>query len=293
MIARQSDVFGVTRMSLEVCVLASGSGGNCTVVRTPGGVVLVDAGIGPRTTAIRMNGTGATVRDITAICLTHLDRDHFSLGWVGTIRSRGIRVFCHIDRMDDLIRMSDGQLDGHVIGFDDSFEPVPGVSARGIQLAHDREGSHAFLIEGFDCRVGYATDLGRVPAELIEMFVDLDLLAIESNYDPRMQHESPRPWFLKQRITGGSGHLSNEQALAAVREILNRCERNGSRLPAHIVLLHRSRQCNCPNLVRQLFSRDARIAPRLTLAEQFERSSWLRVLPSRALVGEQLMIGWG
>jgi len=49
-----------TRMSLELCILASGSGGNCAVVRTPAGIVLIDAGIGPRTTAARMNGTGAT-----------------------------------------------------------------------------------------------------------------------------------------------------------------------------------------------------------------------------------------
>ena len=71
--------------------------------------------------------------------------------------------------------------------------------------------------------------------------------------------------------------------------MLDRCVR----LPAHIVLLHRSRECNCPALVRKLFSRDARIADRLTLAEQFERSEWLRPSPLRPLVGEQLVLGWG
>lgn len=280
-------------MSLEFCVLASGSSGNCTVVRTPGGVVLIDAGIGPRTTAMRMNGTGAHVRDVRAICLTHLDRDHFSLGWANLIASRGIRVFCHAERLGYLIELLGDELCDNVIGFNDAFEPLDGVRVEPVALAHDRAGSHGFLIEGFGCRVGYATDLGHVPAELIERFVDLDVLAIESNYDPQMQHESSRPWFLKQRIMGGFGHLSNEQALAAVRQILDGCEKHGARLPAHIVLLHRSRQCNCPNLVRKLFSRDARIAPRLTLAEQFERSNWLRPRPSPTLFGEQLMLGWG
>jgi phosphoribosyl 1,2-cyclic phosphodiesterase len=280
-------------MSLELCVLASGSGGNCTVVRTPAGVVLVDAGIGPRTVAARMNGTGATVRDVIAICLTHLDRDHFSTGWIATIRTRGIRVYCHADRVSDLLKICGGELEENVVGFDGAFEPLAGIRMDPIALAHDREGSHGFVIEGFGCRVGYATDLGRVPAELVERFVDLDMLAIESNYDPLMQDQSPRPGFLKQRIMGGRGHLSNEQALAAVRQILDRCERTGSPIPAHIVLLHRSRQCNCPNLVRKLFSRDARIAPRLTLAEQFEPSGWLRARPAQAVAGEQLMLGWG
>lgn len=280
-------------MSLELCVLASGSGGNCTVVRTPKGIVLIDAGLAPRTAAQRMDGSGARVRDVIAICLTHLDRDHFSSGWAGLICSRGIRLFCHSERVGQLLEICEGELhDEHVIGFDGPFEPTEGVRVEPIALAHDQEGSHGFLIEGFGSRVGYATDLGHVPMELIERFVDLDVLAIESNYDPRMQEESPRPYFLKQRITGGRGHLSNEQAFEAVRKILDRCQRTGVRLPSHVVLLHRSRQCNCPKLVQSLFSRDARIAPRLTLAEQFSRSPWLRTRPSRALVGEQLMLAW-
>jgi hypothetical protein len=92
---------------------------------------------------------------------------------------------------------------------------------------------------------------------------------------------------------GGAGHLSNEQAFDAVRGILDRAEKRRRRLPRHIVLLHRSRDCNCPRLVRKFFSRDARIAPRLTLAEQFERSEWLRIRPSQPLVGEQLALAWG
>lgn len=280
-------------MSLELCVLASGSSGNCTMVRTPAGLLLLDAGIGPRTTAARMNGTGAHVRDVKAICLTHLDRDHFSLGWTNLIASRGVHVFCHSSRVTDLLDLLGEDLRDSIAGFEEAFEPMEGLHVDPITLAHDRTGSHGFLIEGFGCRIGYATDLGRVPPELVERFIDLDVLAIESNYDPLMQEQSGRPYFLRQRIMGGRGHLSNEQALAAVRQILDRCERHGARLPAHIVLLHRSRQCNCPNLLRKLFSRDARIAPRLTLAEQYQRSAWLRSRPAPALMGEQLMLGWG
>lgn len=279
-------------MSMEFCVLASGSGGNCTVVRTPGGAILIDAGIGPRITAHRLSGTGVLVRHIKAICLTHLDRDHFTPAWANTIRAMAIRVFCHADRVRDLRELCFGKLDS-IYGFEGAFEPTDGIVIRPIPLAHDRTGSHGFVIEGHGCRAGYATDLGRVPAELVERFVDLDLLAMESNYDMQMQQDSPRPSFLKQRITGGRGHLSNDQALAAVRQILDRCQSRGMRMPAHIVLLHRSRQCNCPNLVRRMFSRDSRIAPRLTLAEQFQPTGWMRVRDSRPLVGEQLVLGWG
>jgi phosphoribosyl 1,2-cyclic phosphodiesterase len=285
-------------MSLELCVLASGSSGNCSVVRAPGGVILIDAGIGPRTTAKRMNGTGVTLRDVRAICLTHLDSDHFSANWVNTIVKLGIRVHCAGNRVDEVIRRAELEVADAfarlVFPFDlEPFDMLDGVRLRPLRFAHDREGSHGFIIESCGCRIGYATDLGRVPVTLIDDFADLDVLAIESNYDPQMQLSSARPYFLKQRIMGGQGHLSNQQAFDAVRAVLDRCERSGVRLPSHIVLLHRSRDCNCPKLLRQLFARDARIVPRLTLAEQFEPSGWLKIRQRAPLLGEQLSLAWG
>jgi ribonuclease BN (tRNA processing enzyme) len=77
-------------MSLDLCILASGSCGNCSVIRAPSGTLLIDAGIGPRTTAKRLDGTGSQLRDVRAICLTHLDRDHFSPTWTDTIIRLGI-----------------------------------------------------------------------------------------------------------------------------------------------------------------------------------------------------------
>ena len=282
-----------TRMSLQFCFLASGSGGNSTLVRTPSGVMLIDAGMGPRTTSARMNGTGVSAADISAVCLTHLDRDHFNLSWRGFLIRRGIPIYCHRSRVADLSRIAgDSAFTALLRPFGEApFEPLPGVRCSGIDLVHDADGSHGFVIQAFGSRAGFATDLGHVPNHLIERFEQLNLLALESNYDPEMQQASDRPYFLKQRIMGGRGHLSNQQAFEAVRKILDRCERRRKRLPDHIVLLHRSRQCNCPKLLRSLFERDMRIVKRLTLAEQDGRTGWLGL--SKAEIGEQLLLGWG
>ena len=281
-------------MSIEVCVLASGSLGNCTILRAPTGVMLIDAGIGPRTTARRLDGTGVCLRDVRAICLTHLDSDHFRPSWLGTMLNRGIRVFCHRSRVDDLLSVLDHEAaEKLVTGFDGEFAPLDGLCVRALPLAHDRAGSHAFVIDGFHCRLGWATDLGRVPRDLHQHSIDLDLLALESNYDREMQLASARPWLLKNRIMGGAGHLSNDEAFRTICSILDQCQRKRRRLPHHIVLLHRSRDCNCPRRLRRLFERDERIAPRLTLAEQFHRSEWLRIRPSTPLVGEQLALAFG
>jgi phosphoribosyl 1,2-cyclic phosphodiesterase len=275
-------------MSLELCVLASGSAGNAAILRSPAGVLLIDAGIGPRTLAKRLEGTGVRPADIAALCLTHLDGDHFSPRWASTIRRLGIPIYCHANKIDSLALCSP-DLVPFIRPFNvASFSPIDGLTCDPIHFAHDRLGSHGFVVDGFGYRIGYATDLGRVPPYFFDRFRDLDCVALESNYDPQMQANSARPRFLKRRITGGQGHLSNLQALAAIRKLLDRARR----LPDHIVLLHRSQECNCPALVHRLFSTDRRIASRLTLAQQHERSPWLGRTDRHPYLGEQLTLAF-
>jgi phosphoribosyl 1,2-cyclic phosphodiesterase len=280
-------------MSLELCVLASGSSGNCSVVRSATGVFLIDCGIGPRVAAARLAGTGVSIDQITAVCLTHLDRDHFNSLWTSTLANRRIRIFCPADRVLQLLSFNGtARLESLVMPFDhEAFEPVPGVIARTLRLAHDDTGSHAFHFSTDRSSIGYATDLGSVPAALIEHFDGVDLLAIESNYDPEMQRGSGRPVFLQRRIMGGHGHLSNQQAMAAVKAVFDRCQRHRRSLPRHVVLLHRSQQCNCPDRIRDLFHADPRLVGRLVLSEQHSRTEWMKGSDaSRSRLGEQLSL---
>ena len=294
-------------MSLDLCILASGSAGNCSVVRSPRGVLLIDGGLGPRSIDQRLRAAGAGVRadDVAGVCLTHLDRDHLSRNFVTWLGRRGIPVFCHADKVPLLYAMARRQTvtlrNVHPFA-GDTFEPIDGLKVEPVPLAHDADGSHGFVLSVRERgpgsaarRIGFATDLGRVPPSLIERFCahgGLDVLAIESNYCPRMQMTSPRPAFLKHRIMGGHGHLSNQQALAAVRQTLDRHQALDLELPGNIVLLHRSRECNCPDRVREVFAADARAAARLVLAEQGEPTGWLRrrsgVPPAR-----QMTFAWG
>ena len=273
-------------MSLELCILASGSAGNAAIVRSPGGVLLIDAGIGPRSLSERIEGTGVSLTDIRALCLTHLDGDHFTPRWSSTLLRQNIPIHCHVNKVAGLA-LNCPELVPHIRSFDTAqFSPIDGIICDPIHFAHDSLGSHGFVIDGFSYRIGYATDLGRVPRSLFSRFRDLDCIALESNYDPQMQADSGRPWFVKRRIAGGHGHLTNPQAFNAIRKILDRARR----LPDHIVLLHRSQECNCPDLLRTLFSSDFRIAPRLTLAEQQERSPWLGRKNRAPIAGEQLTL---
>jgi phosphoribosyl 1,2-cyclic phosphodiesterase len=281
-------------MSLSLSILASGSAGNCGLIRGPSGVMLIDCGIGPRAAASRMKGLGVSPGEIAAICLTHLDSDHFNDNWVRFVVRHGISIHCHQSRVRELAEgVGDDEFAAQIVPFNGSaFSTLANVWLRPIKLSHDAHGSHGFLISCGESRIGYATDLGRVHAELIGSFTGAHVVAIESNYDPEMQEASARPWFLKQRIMGGRGHLSNREALAAVRQLLDRAEREGKGLPRHIVLLHRSRECNCPKLLWETFCADARIAPRLVLSEQHCATGWMRTGASGPYVGTQLELQW-
>jgi len=283
---------------MDLCVLASGSSGNCSVIRSEDAAFLVDCGIGPRITAGRLTGTGVSLSQLRAICVTHLDRDHCNVAWMATVVSQQMKLFCPADRVAELLHFfSDARMRPLVVPFrpDEPFEPVPGLTATTTRLAHDRSGSHAFHFTSDAGSIGYATDLGHVPPTLIDRFCGIDLLAIESNYDPQMQRASGRPVFLQNRIMNGGGHLSNDQALTAVKNLFDRCAKHGHSLPSQVVLLHRSRQCNCPKLLKQTFERDRRIGPRLVLTEQYSRTEWIsaRRGPKISWIGEQLSLQFG
>ncbi len=283
-------------MNLELCVLASGSSGNASIVRAGPEAILIDAGIGPQTADRRMTGTGLDISSIRAIVLTHLDGDHINPAWFRVMLRQKVPLFIprnqlkllrRLARLEDVLKpvMQLTRL------FDqDVFYPVSTVSCTPIRLEHDKKGSFGFLLQSQQTRLGYATDFGRAPSELVELFAGAGILAIESNYDPEMQLQSRRPERLKKRIMGGAGHMSNPDALELVQNILDRTlEKYGpEHQPHHVVLLHRSRQCNCPIKLTALFQTDARIAPILTLSHQYQRTEWMGAPDRKALPGEQL-----
>jgi len=286
-------------MAMELCILGSGSTGNATILRASTGTIMLDAGLGPRVTAKRLQNTGTRVDDVKAVVLTHLDSDHFSCNWVNTFVAAGVQVYVHASRVNHLHHITSdcgentSKFAALIRPFVDTFEPLPRVTFSPLAFTHDQYGSHGFVIEHGDRKIGFATDLGRVPPYLVERFTGVDILAIESNYDPHMQVNSGRPRFLTDRIMGGYGHLSNNEAMTAVKAVFDRCEKSLRRLPSHVVLLHRSRDCNCPNLLREFFSKDPRIAPRLTLAEHTTPTGWLSPSPREPVKGEQMSLMFG
>lgn len=286
---------------MQLCVLGSGSSGNCTVVRIGGRALLLDAGFGPRSVARRLGEFGMSLGDLDAIVLTHLDRDHFAPTWFNAVARHNIRIYCHerhVYAMYAHPASSDGlcarklRRDGLLQVIDDRhFSLNLGTDAatlRPVHLAHDQTGTVGYHIETESGRLGFATDLGHVPGALIQAFKDVDVLAIESNYDPPMQRRSGRPALLQRRIMGGAGHLSNEQSFDAVRAIVAA----STAPPRHIVLLHLSRQCNDPDIVRQLYFIEPALAERVCITSQYQATGWLAARGEIEIVTGQQLDMW-
>ncbi|MFI4897536.1 MAG: MBL fold metallo-hydrolase [Phycisphaerales bacterium JB059] len=260
------------RTPAKLCVLASGSSGNCSVLvrQTPRGPrgTLIDAGLSPRRTRRLLVEHGVALHQIDDVVLTHLDSDHFHPGWmreldreVGDLRPTLRLHRSHLRRLERL-----GNPPRRVEAFDDEIE-FDGGRASCVVLSHDELGVAAFRFDVGDAgaSLGFATDLGRPTDDLVVCLHGVSTLAIESNYCPVMQRNSARPAFLKARIMGGAGHLSNQQCAHAVRRI-------GPR--RRVVLLHLSRQCNTPELAA---AEHAGASYDLTVSDQYRPTGWVPV----------------
>lgn len=199
--------------SISFAVLGSGSKGNAAVLCCGGHRLLVDAGLSVRQ--------------------THLDRDHFSTGWAGRLQRQPLPIY--VAPGHQRAAEACGASAANLRSLEDDNPDVLGtLRIEIVNVAHDDSGCTAFVFEYEGCRLGWATDLGHVPPHLFDRFVNLDALAFESNYDRTMQLASERPSFLKERIMGGQGHLSNRETLEAVNTIA------ASSQLQHIALLHMS-----------------------------------------------------
>ena len=145
---------------------------------------------------------------------------------------------------------------------------VGDIDVEPFTIPHDAADPVGFVFEGEGVRIGFATDLGYMPANARQALRHCDVLLLESNHDTEMLRDGPYPWSVKQRVMSRVGHLSNE----AAAEFL---ERNYDGQAAYVILAHLSESNNLPALARVSAERALRdrmslLANKLLLAQQHE-----------------------
>jgi phosphoribosyl 1,2-cyclic phosphodiesterase len=229
---------------MKVWSFASGSDGNCYLIESEGTALLVECGRPYQQIRDILESIGMEPDSIAGIFLTHAHGDH----------SRSARSFSRQHRVP--IFASHGtlgalQLEDRALGRPIESGKTYVVGQMDVQpfaVPHDCREPLGFRFTSGTGRAGLATDLGWVPHNVARQFRDLDLLVLEANYDPHLLETGSYPHFLKRRVAGTYGHLSN----AAAAEAVGLC---GDHAPRSVWLAHLSEHNNSPKHALQTVSR--------------------------------------
>ena len=231
-------------MSLFITSLNSGSNGNCYYVGNETEAILVDAGISCREIEKRMNRLNLKIEKVKAVFVSHEHSDHIK-GLPVLIKKYQLPVYITSPTMRH------GQLDfeSHLVKSFIAHEPVciGGLSITAFPKFHDACDPYSFVVSCNKICVGVFTDIGRPCQHLITYFKQCHAAFLEANYDEEMLDKGSYPIYLKNRIRGGNGHLSNQQALEFFL-------RNRPEFLTHLLLAHLSKNNNNAELVYNLFN---------------------------------------
>lgn len=225
---------------MRVISLQSGSNGNCIYVETDGVKLLFDAGISGIQAQKRLERYGRDVASVDAVLISHDHVDHSrSMGVYH--RKFGLPVYVTADTYWTASRYKLGRIDdlnhfsaGDTLRFGK-------MTVETIPTPHDGVDGVVFVIDDGRHRLGILTDLGYVFGELEAVIASTDAVVLESNYDPEMLASGPYPDWLKRRIEGPAGHISNHDAAELLRA-------HASKRMKWACLAHLSRDNNTPDL---------------------------------------------
>lgn len=228
---------------MRLCSLASGSSGNCTYVGSQATHLLIDAGISGKRTEAGLASLELTGADIDGVLVTHEHTDHIA----------GLGVFCR--KYEVPIYATGGTIQAilrncgknapdralfHEIEADRRFI-IKDLSISPMRVSHDAAEPVAYRIGYEGKKVAVCTDLGVYNDYTVECLKGLDAILLEANHDVNMLQVGPYPYYLKQRILGERGHLSNENSGRLLNRILH------DNLKA-VMLGHLSKENNLPQL---------------------------------------------
>ena len=223
--------------------LGSGSSGNALIIESGSSRptrLLVDCGLGIRQLIYRLGESGWLAEDLDAIFITHEHGDHIGCALALSLRFN-IPVW-----MSGGTYAAIGSPDfSGLLGIARDSQPIDlgGLQLTPFTVPHDaREPLQISCTDGA-AKLGVLTDLGHGTSHVMENLKDCDALMLECNHDTDMLQASPYPAFLKQRIGGSYGHLSNTAAADIARGIRHQGLK-------HVVAAHLSAHNNLPALAQ-------------------------------------------
>ncbi len=228
---------------MRLCSIASGSSGNCIYVGSDSTHVLIDAGISGKRITNGLSELDILPSEISGILITHEHTDH-TAGIGVMARKYGIPIYATRKTIKVICQTTSiGAIDESLfceIKPDKVFS-IKDIIIDPMHTSHDAVDPVAYRLNCGTKKVAIITDLGCFDEYTVNCLQDLDAVLVEANHDIKMLEVGPYPYYLKQRILGERGHLSNECAGQLISKILHAGMK-------HVVLGHLSKENNMAEL---------------------------------------------
>lgn len=228
---------------MQLGTLASGSSGNAAILSGGRTNILLDAGISTRRIVSGLKILGIEKEELGAVLITHEHADHIN-GLRVLIKHIKAPIYAPRETALHIMNKIEG-MERRILAFSpgDCIE-IGDVTITSFATPHDSASSCGYSFYHKSNKVTCVTDLGHITGQIEEAVMGSDILMLEANHDEELLKEGPYPYFLKKRILGKNGHLSNRECgrLAAIAAA------GGTR---RIILAHLSRENNTPGLAER------------------------------------------
>lgn len=225
--------------------IGSGSSGNCYYIGTEEQGFLLDSGLAQRVILKDLKAVGIPCDSthIKAIAITHDHADH--------VRSVGVMahsIHIPIYGVEKVIRSISNSrfIREDLSGFTHSIEyfipfEIAGFTLTAFPVPHDSSDNVGYLIEKDSFSMVLVTDIGHITDTIKKYISKAVHLVVEANYDKEMLKNGHYPDFLKDRISGALGHISNDETAELIVQTYHKNMQN-------IWLCHLSKENNHPDL---------------------------------------------
>ena len=232
---------------LKIQPLASGSRGNATLISDGVTNILVDIGLSLPILLKRLQAAEIDPATISAVVITHEHNDH--IGGVARFVNRfGAKLYLHASACRCIAKKIPGLGAECIETFNKPFT-VGEITVDFFSLPHDSEFCFGYIFQSGQGKISYATDLGSCGSDILQKMEGSQIVLLECNHClVKLRHNVTYPHFLKKRIAGPLGHLSNDACCNAVYKLWQMGVRQ-------VILAHLSKENNSPQVAYQTVAR--------------------------------------
>lgn len=250
---------------MRLCSIASGSSGNCIYVGSDTTHLLVDVGISGKRAETGLRSLDISPNDLDGILITHEHSDH--IAGIGVMaRKYDIPIYATAGTIKAIQNAASlGKIDEALFieVQEDSKFTIKDIVVNPMKISHDAAQPVAYRFGYGNRKAAICTDLGVFNEYTVEALRGMDALLIEANHDVNMLQVGPYPYYLKQRILGDRGHLSNENSGKLLSRILHDNLKT-------IILGHLSKENNLPELAYEAVRMEITYGDNPYKAEDFD-----------------------